>query len=429
MARATEAQPSILKKLFRGIAVEHGAAQNHSSPHFFLLLTLSKSSIDCISCLRIGTKPPRTFEEFERTLGRISSSEKIDLVHIDLHGSFDRDKGSVLEFFDKFSKHRRAYAASTVAEVLQRNGVQWAVLCACRTAQTSSTFSHLALEFLNHGITGVFAMRYELKAAAAKILTFSFYEALCQNGKTFIESGYTARRAMQASASRPARFAEIFEVQDSLVPAIYTIDGRDFRLGGSTSVDSAAASSFTRSPSMPEMIGREDDIRRSSSLMREEKSFLNVVSDVGNGKSILMEHLAWWWKEIKLFSRIAYVNISLKRDSDSALGCLAMAKCIWHSVAKSGTPSPSCSDPMRFLVQAMESSKGQDLIVLLDGIDEVYPYLSNNCCDDTSQSWTEFFRVAKILSTTGFKLVVTSSAPLQFLADEMSDFLLNLAPA
>ncbi|OOQ88753.1 hypothetical protein PEBR_11286 [Penicillium brasilianum] len=371
-----------------------------------------------------------TFEEFERKLDSTTPSEKIDLVHFDLHGRVDREKGSVLEFFDTTTKHRKSYAASAVAKVLQRNGVQWAVLCACRTAQTTSTFSHLALEFLNHGITGVFAMRYELKAAAAKILTSSFYDALCKKGKTFTESGYAARRALQAITSRPARFDEIVEVQDSLVPAIYTAGGNDFRLEEFTTVDSIAASSFLKSSPLPEMIGREDDIRRLSALMREEKSFLNVVSDIGNGKSTLMEHLTWWWKEIKLFSRIIYVNIPLtrsERNDDGTFGCLAIANCIYRAVDENRIPNPSCSDPIRILAQAMESSKGQDVIVLLDGLDQIYPYLSINSCEDTAQSWSDFLRMAKLLSTTGFKLVVTSSVPLPIVADETSDFLFALS--
>jgi hypothetical protein len=280
---------------------------------------------------------------------------------------------------------------------------------------------------MNHGVIGVFAMRYELKAAAAKILTTSFYSALCQDGKTFIEAGHASRRAMQNSSSRPARFGERVEILDYLVPAIYSIDGADFRLADENSTGLPPAPLL-----LPELIGREDDISQLTNLLRVESSFVVLSADIGSGKSILMKHLAWWWRETKLFTRTAYVNVSLAQtnyNNDSSVGILAVARGIWRSVIGNDVAYPMHSDPKGYLFQAMEAAKGQDIIVILDGIDEVYHPSSKT--DDTSEEWAEFFHVAKLLSITGFKLLVATCAPLLLIASEVDNnsFRLNVSMA
>ncbi|KAJ5971323.1 uncharacterized protein N7479_001241 [Penicillium vulpinum] len=361
-----------------------------------------------------------TFEEFESILNQRPPSKMVHLVHFDLHGSIDRDKGPVLEFSDSNTKHRTGHTASSVAEVLRRNGVQWVVLCACRTAKVTSSFSHLALEFLNHGVTGVFAMRYELKATAAKILTYSFYLALCHNGKSFIEAGHSSRRAMHNDPSRPARFGENVKIQDSMVPIVYSINGADFRLANVQPADENS------NVLLPELIGREDDISQLSTLL-QESSFVLLSADIGNSKSILMRHLAWWWKETKLFKRTAYVNVSLAEanyDTNSSVGLLAVAKGIWRSVFGQDAALPIQSDPKTYLFQAMEAAKGQDLLVFLDGIDEIYHPSSQS--DDTSEKWAGLFRIARLLSITGFKLLVATCMPLLISPDGANETSLQL---
>lgn len=101
-------------------------------------------------------------------------------------------------------------------------------------------------------------MRYELKASGAAILTSSFYSAFCLEGKSFVEAGCASRRAMQANPSRRAKYGELVEIQDSLVPAVYTVGGVDLRLA---SIPSKPEIARAYAPSMlPEIIGREDDI-------------------------------------------------------------------------------------------------------------------------------------------------------------------------
>ncbi|CAG8932802.1 unnamed protein product [Penicillium salamii] len=248
-------------------------------------------------------------------------------------------------------------------------------------------------------------MRYELKAAAAKILTSSFYLALCRDGKSFLEAGHASRRALQNNQLRLARFGEKVNIQDFMIPVVYSFQGRDFCLAK----DKESPCVFTAAPeNLPELIGREDDISQLSSIMTDT-SFVLLTADIGNGKSILMRHLAWWWKQTKMFTQTAYVDVSLAEtefDTSRSIGILAVAKGIWRSVHGRDAPLSVHSDPKRYLFEAMEAAKGQGLIVLLDGIDRVYHTSSSS--DDTSQEWLEFFHVAKLLSITGFKLLVAT---------------------
>jgi hypothetical protein len=281
---------------------------------------------------------------------------------------------------------------------------------------------------MNHGVTGVFAMRYELKAAAARILTSSFYTALCRDGKTFIEAGHASRRAMQDSPSRPARFGERVKIKDSLVPAIYSVDGGDFRLANYQPIGDSSTCLPPIPVLLPELIGREDDIRQLSTLLGGESSFVVLSSDIGNGKSILMKHLAWWWRETKLFTRTLYVNVSLgetSHDKNTSTGILAIVRGIWRSVMGEDADYPMHSNPKANLFQAMEAAKGRDTVVILDGIDEVY-YTSSET-DDTSEKWAEFFHVAKLLSITGFKLLVATCTPLLLLPNEGEDVSFKLS--
>ncbi|KAJ5918291.1 hypothetical protein N7454_010666 [Penicillium verhagenii] len=338
-----------------------------------------------------------TFEEFEEALRQKPVSQKVHLVHFDLHGRIDKKKGPVLEFADSNLAHRTSHTASSVAQVLQENGVQWAVLCACRTAKATSTFNHLAIEFLENGIKGIFAMRYEIKATAAKIITSSFYHALCQEGKTFVEAAYAARRALQENPSRPAHFGEMVEVQDSLVPAVYSVNGENLQL---------ACEEL-----LPEIIGREDDIRQLSKIMRREKSFLVAFGDIGSGKSLLLKHLAWWWRESGLFRRVIYLNVSVfgtTRNEDIPVGLMTVGRRLWQSILGDSTVQPANLDAVSYLTQAMEAAKDQDCIVLLDGVDETYIYQSKS--DDSGDEWLSFFNIAKNLSANGFKLLVGTSS-------------------
>ncbi|KAH8703572.1 hypothetical protein BGW36DRAFT_443882 [Talaromyces proteolyticus] len=351
-----------------------------------------------------------TFQEFEKALDERSESERIHLVHFDLHGKIDKNKGPVLEFTEPNSKYRTAYTASSVANVLRRNGVEWTVLCACRTAQTTSTFGHLALHFLTHGIRGVYAMRYELKASGAAILTSSFYTAFCLEGKTFVEAAYASRRAMQADSSRRAKYGELVEIQDSLVPAVYIVDGVDLRLAGIPSKPEIARA---YAPSkLPEIIGREDDIHRLSRLMRGQTSFQVLIGDIGTGKSLLMKHLAWWWKQIHLFQNVVYVNVSLidtDLEHDSSVGLHALAKFIRNSVIGDNAAHTTHPRAIDYIREMVAMTKGHDYIILVDGIDELFHESSKS--DDTLEGWTSFFRVVEILSVSSLKFIVATCSP------------------
>ncbi|CAG8249791.1 unnamed protein product [Penicillium salamii] len=251
-------------------------------------------------------------------------------------------------------------------------------------------------------------MRYELKAAAAKILTSSFYLALCRDGKSFLEAGHASRRALQINETRPAGFGEKVNIQDFMIPVVYSVEGRDFCLAKDERPKESSSVFIPTPENLPELIGREDDISQLSSILRDS-SFVLLTADIGNGKSILMRHLAWWWKQTKTFTQTAHVNVSLaetKSDTRGSVGILAVAKGIWRSVNGRDALLPVHSDPKRYLFEAMEAAKGQGLVVLLDGVDQVYHSSSNS--DDTSQEWTDFFHVARILSITGFKLLVAT---------------------
>ena len=176
-------------------------------------------------------------------------------------------------------------------------------------------------------------MKYELKASGAAILASSFYSAFCLESKTFVEAACASRRAMEEDPSRRAKYGEVVEIQDSIVPAVYTVDGVDLRLG-SIPQKPEGAIAFARSK-LPEIIGREDDIRRLSRLMRGQTSFQVLIGDIGTGKSLLLKHLAWWWKQCRLFQNVAYVNVSLADtdfEHDNLVGLLALAKSIRSSL-------------------------------------------------------------------------------------------------
>ncbi|KAJ5632853.1 hypothetical protein N7490_009192 [Penicillium lividum] len=241
-----------------------------------------------------------------------------------------------------------------------------------RTLHLSHGTKYLYCQSSGTGIPGQWCywdlrMRYELKATAARILTSAFYSALCRDGKTFLEAGYAARRAMQKDCLRPAHFGELVEIRDSIVPANYSVNGEDFRL-----VD-------LRAPlppfSLPDLIGREDDIHHVSSVMRRKTSFLVASAAIGTGKSVLMKHLAWWWTELKLFRRVIYLDVSLSGsplDTDKPAGLLALSKALWQSIVDPEETQPPDLEPIAYLQRAMEAAKIQNCIVILDGIDNLY---------------------------------------------------------
>ncbi|OQU98470.1 hypothetical protein CLAIMM_04255 [Cladophialophora immunda] len=261
--------------------------------------------------------------------------------------------------------------------------------------------SNLALVFLRHGIRGVLAMRYELKAAAAPIITKTFYRALCIEGKSFIESAGAAREALMQNRRRRAKYAEAVEIQDYCVPATYCLSE------GHSGPVSLLPESHLSAPTVtaPVLFGRDSDVERLEVMLvkPDRAMFVILKGTVGIGKTQMLRHLKWWWSRSGLFDCVVYVNTRLVEGGSTAsescaVGLAALVEGIAWVLGAEGVlvPTKCPVENLNALGEWIETTGRQSAVLLLDGIDELYRMGCKTT--DTQEKWHEFLRAAQNLS-------------------------------
>ena len=223
-----------------------------------------------------------------------------------------------------------------------------AFLNACRSAKTgNSVDSNIATTFVNVGFAAVAAMSYNVTGSAAAIGTEAFYQAL-MDGEDFASCAWAARNALRQSPDRVGRFGVTVRVADWPILVAYSSDLIAFKtlrptvmvrahkyldeelFGAMKDLRSTLIIIFSFSlwlwmqplvmivsafsiklRDSPPLIGRDDDIlslentflipyQHPETGRRIRRRIIFIHGWGGVGKSTLLNHLAFWWKETGL---------------------------------------------------------------------------------------------------------------------------------
>ncbi|MCJ1404376.1 hypothetical protein MMC11_007601 [Xylographa trunciseda] len=263
---------------------------------------------------------PGTYSAFKSHL-----SSKFDLVHFDLHGKIGKQKGknvAYLQFAAEDSPERLAsVSAGEVATLLREHSISLVILNSCKSAQTGGgDDANLAKTFVDAGISNVLAMSMSVSETAASLFVRGFYSSLILRGFSFARSVCGGRETLRQRTQRPARFGGHVEVQDWLVPVLYTCerDSSSYSLKGAyPSVQNPdinlQQNGFEYLDAGSALLpGRHFDILR---LERHliQYPFTLLTGRSGIGKTALLQTLKTLWELSEFVEKVVYIDFTSKK--------------------------------------------------------------------------------------------------------------------
>jgi CHAT domain/NACHT domain len=226
--------------------------------------------------------------------------------------------------------------AATLANILDAAGVKISILNSCDSASTSSS---LISAFHEHGVRHVIGMSFALSEEAAKMMTRVLYDDLI-SGKPLSTAITHARKVLFRDKSRSAFFGASIELEDWLLPIVYSSSNFVFNTYPTTipktvgsaeiaeALDVAVQNASSRSrPDSPSnrfhqkyrpfldsrtLLGRDFEILQMQQLLLEERNALLLRGLGGIGKSFLLQHLCLWWTRVGFCDDSLYYEFSSK---------------------------------------------------------------------------------------------------------------------
>jgi tetratricopeptide (TPR) repeat protein len=256
------------------------------------------------------------------------------VVHFDLHGLFSEYKlleaGRLARWMhfssdalDAFQGRRgflffetghdgigEPVAAEKVASLLVRNGVQLAVLNACKSAMQSSSEVSLAQRLSEAGVPVTLGMAYSVTISAAVRAMPLLYRHL--TNRMNIGAALTAvRRDLYDHRARSAYFNQEIDLQDWLLPVMFAKEPFEVKLRKMTSEEEVTFHSHLAQVGEEPVseygfMGGDLAIQAiEGRLLTSEASNEALIQGfAGSGKSALLAHLAWWWQRTGLVERV-----------------------------------------------------------------------------------------------------------------------------
>ena len=251
------------------------------------------------------------------------------VVHLDVHGSLIESAGSSainLSFLRRSGTGILHVSAGQVGVVLQERGVQAVLLNACDSARASrglsSNFSEVLLQY---DISMVLGMAYEALSSAADKFMAEFYGYFLVQCLDWSSSASLARNQLRLHNIRSARFGLEIEVNDWIVPVLYTRKGLVFDAGlvapigsqqlvkrmlsllpgilgtSTTKVDSERHSLWNT-----ELVGRDSFLlmletavlidHRTTDKQSIKRRLIYIHGPAGSGKTSFVRSVGRWWK-------------------------------------------------------------------------------------------------------------------------------------
>jgi CHAT domain len=304
-------------------------------------------------CARLGeqrTKPnleiarPGTWKAFERLLDlrtrqwheKGGSGPWFDIVHFDLHGTI-KNSEAYIHFLSGSGEWIFKQKSANVGNALARNHVTTVFLNACESGYLGEEPSAcFAKGLTDSGVSNVLAMSYSLTNTAASILVSTFYTYLLTTKLDFWAASGAARQALRDSTLRDCRFGRKVELQDSIIPIIFTSGPaadkswtHDYALQLPLNIEcirehegvpTILVNEIFAGHTTPPITGRESDVLKMEWMVSDEESVQQTPSKKGKtillkgpagvGKSEFARYLASWWVETNFVKSAVYLDVS-----------------------------------------------------------------------------------------------------------------------
>jgi tetratricopeptide (TPR) repeat protein len=314
--------------------------------------TISRPLVEAIANAQLPVKVellrPGTWEALDRHLQDVGPGF-YHAVHFDLHGSvLTYDQASQLldrpaqpggptfrrgyglgelpqyEGYRAFLSFEGAAAgqsilveAAEVAALLQTRQIPLCILNACQSAKQISggegpaAETSLGAKLLEAGMQAIVAMRYSVMVRAAELMMTRFYQALFTE-QPVMEAIRLGRRELWQTKTRPGRFNMPIELEDWLLPVVYSGATVNLNLRPLTADEEAArwmaeADRDRFEPPTYGFVGRDTDILElERRLLQPGRNALLLQGMGGTGKTTLLRYLRDWWQRTGLIERSFY---------------------------------------------------------------------------------------------------------------------------
>ncbi|OCQ91891.1 hypothetical protein BCR12_02030 [Limnothrix sp. P13C2] len=323
--------------------------------------TISRPLVEAIANAQLPVKVallrPGTWEALERHLQAVGPGF-YHAVHFDLHGSvltynqasklldrpaqasgqtFRRGYGlgdlpeyegyrAFLSFEGEAAGQSILVEAAEVADLLQTRQIPLCILNACQSAKQISdgegpaAETSLGAKLLEAGMQAIVAMRYSVMVRAAELMMTRFYQALFTE-QPVMEAIRLGRRELWQTKTRPGRFNMPIELEDWLLPVVYSGGTVNLNLRPLTADEEAArwtaeAERDRFEPPTYGFVGRDTDILElERRLLQPERNALLLQGMGGTGKTTLLRYLRDWWQRTGLIERSFYFGYDERAHS------------------------------------------------------------------------------------------------------------------
>ena len=297
--------------------------------------------------VKVDLLRPATFEALSKHL-EAKGAGYYHLIHFDAHGALlsyeqfnrsDSDAENRLVFKQRYGRKAIApYAgvkaflamegeeedqadlveATELANLLTGKRIPVCILNACQSGKQLGSQAEQAEDYretslgsrlMAAGMQMVVAMGYSVTVTAAAVLIRDLYQALF-GGKAIEEAIRLGRLELFNRKERRAYFNQFIELEDWLLPVVYSNQPVDFRLREFTAPEEelyfeSLAQEFRFNPPEYSFVGRDLDILRiEKGLYRHNVLLLQGMG--GTGKTTLLNFLREWWQKTHFADHIFY---------------------------------------------------------------------------------------------------------------------------
>ncbi|MFM7575355.1 MAG: CHAT domain-containing protein, partial [Microcystaceae cyanobacterium] len=208
--------------------------------------------------------------------------------------------------------------ATELADLLTGKRVPVCILNACQSGKQLGSQAGQAEDYretslgsrlMAAGMQMVVAMGYSVTVTAAAVLIGDLYPALFR-GETIEKAIRLGRLELFNRKERKANFNQLIELEDWLLPVVYSNQPVDFNLREFTAPEEDAyfeslAREFRFNPPEYSFVGRDLDILRiEKGLHRHNVLLLQGMG--GTGKTTLLNFLREWWQKTHFADHIFY---------------------------------------------------------------------------------------------------------------------------
>ncbi|WNZ45813.1 tetratricopeptide repeat protein [Leptolyngbya boryana CZ1] len=372
--------------------------------------TISRPMVEAIrdAELRVNVEivRPGTYEAFVRHL-EAKPEGFYHVVHFDLHGglmdyqqfqtyshqagnyTFQRGYGlkdlaeyggvkAFLFFEGDEAGQAVPVTADEMAERLQGRGIPVCILNACQSGKQVGSGENgvderetsLGARLMDAGMQMVVAMGYSVTVDAAKVLMQQVYRQVFA-GEALSQAVRSGRRELFDRKKRRVYFNQEVDLEDWLLPVVYSNQKIDFRLREMTFAEADEyfanrGTEYRFAGATYGFVGRDLDI------LKLEKGLLKhgvvlVQGMGGTGKTTLLRYLQEWWVQTNFVDRVFYFGYDVKAWTLEQI-CFAIAEALFSDVERRQFQAMQMQARVGRLVQELRSRR---CCLMLDNLESV----------------------------------------------------------